>query len=99
MRHISKVLITQSETENQRLTASKQIFGKKLTRLLETKNHRDFAFVDAEIEFGDEIEKLQHSNIKNNIEKFVEKLKGCKSFLIKNCSWITSSCNRSRQFF
>ena len=93
--------LIKSETENQRLIASKQIFGKDTNKCLlwRQKIIEILAFVDAEIEFGDEIEKLQHSNIKNNIEKIVEKSKrpvnhfNCK----KSCSRITSFDNRSCQ--
>ena len=75
--------LIKSETENQRLIASKQIFGKDTNKCLlwRQKIIEILAFVDAEIEFGDEIEKLQHSNIKNNIEKICREIeKACKSF-------------------
>ena len=80
--------LIKSETENQRLIASKQVFGRdsKKCSLWRQKILEILAFVDAEIEFGDEIEKLQYSKIKNNIDKVCKDIqKACKSFLtVKN---------------
>ena len=77
--------LIKSETENQRLIASKQMYGKDADRCLSWRQKilEILASVDAEIEFGNEIEKFNYSNIKNNIEKICEEIKkACKSFLI-----------------
>ena len=80
--------LIKSETENQRLIANKQIYGDDAKKCLlwRQKILEILAFVDAEIEFGDEIEKFQYSKIKNNIEEIcIEIKKACKSFLtVKN---------------
>ena len=77
--------LIKSETENQRLIASKQTFGKDSNKCLSWRQKilEILAFVDAEIEFGDEIENLQFSNIKNNIKKICKEIeKAIKSFLV-----------------
>lgn len=70
--------LIKSETESQRLAANKQVYGSNTEKCINWKKKilENLALIDAEIEFGEDIEKFQSNKVKNNLSLLFKEIQG-----------------------